>query len=110
LQIPDTISSKGTGFNHSSTETKHHTYCHIKSKEVQAIENEEDEDERRTHFCNWFLQAVHDRLLEPKLTLFTEEGWFHLSRYINSQNNRYWSSINKRQTSEVPLLDQKIGV
>jgi hypothetical protein len=30
--------------------------------------------------------------------------------YINAQNNRYWSSINLRQTSEVPLHIQKIAV
>jgi hypothetical protein len=65
---------------------------------------------RRTHFCNWFLQAVHDGVLDPKLTFFTNEAWFHLSEYINAQNNRYWSSINPKQTSEVPLHDQKIGV
>jgi hypothetical protein len=29
---------------------------------------------------------------------------------INAQNNRYWSSIIQRQTFEVPLHDQKIGV
>jgi hypothetical protein len=56
------------------------------------------------------LQAVHDGILDPKLTFFTDEAWFHLSGYINVQNNRYWSSINPRQTFEVPLHDQKIGV
>jgi hypothetical protein len=29
---------------------------------------------------------------------------------LNAQNNRYWCSINPRQTFEVPLHDQKIGV
>jgi hypothetical protein len=62
------------------------------------------------HFCNWFLQAVHDGVLDPKLTFFTDEAWFHLSGYINAQNNRYWSSINLKQTFEVPLHDQKISV
>jgi hypothetical protein len=37
-----------------------------------------------------FLQSVRD----PELTFFTDETWFHLSDYINAQNNRYWSSIN----------------
>jgi hypothetical protein len=60
---------------------------------------------RRTLFCDWFLQAVHDGVLDPKLTFFTDQAWFHLSGYINAQNNRYWSSINPRQT-----FDQKIGV
>jgi hypothetical protein len=53
------------------------------------------------HFCNWFLQAVHDGVLDPKLTFFTHEAWFHLNGYINAQNNMYWSSINPKQTFEV---------
>jgi hypothetical protein len=79
-----------------------------KITQVRAIE--ECDYGRRTHFCNWFLQAVHDGVLHPKLTFFTDEAWFHLSGHINAQNNRYWSSINPKQTFEVPLHDQKIGV
>jgi hypothetical protein len=56
------------------------------------------------------LQAVHNGVLDPKLSFFTVEAWFHLSGYINAQNNRYWSSINSKQTFEVSLHDQKIGV
>jgi hypothetical protein len=79
-----------------------------KITQVQVIE--EGDYGRRAHFCNWFLQAVHDAVLDPKLRFFTDEAWFHLSVYINDQNNRYWSSIHPRQTFEVPLHDQKIGV
>jgi hypothetical protein len=56
------------------------------------------------------LQAVHDGVLDPKLTFFTDEAWFHLSGYINAQNNRYWSNINPSQTFEVPFHDQNIDV
>jgi hypothetical protein len=32
----------------------------------------------RIHFCNWFLQNVHDGVKDPQL-LFTSDGtWFHL--------------------------------
>jgi hypothetical protein len=37
-------------------------------------------------FCNWFLQAVHDGVLDPEFTFFTDEAWLHLSGYINAQN------------------------
>jgi hypothetical protein len=87
---------------------KTYIYGRIKVTQVQVIE--EGDYGRRTHFCNWFLQAVHDGVLDPKLTFFTDEAWFHLSGYINAQNIRYWSNINPRQTFEVPLHDQKIGV
>jgi hypothetical protein len=58
-----------------------------KITQVQVIE--EGDYRKRTHFCNWFLQAVHDGVLDPKLTFFADEAWFHLSGYINAQNNRY---------------------
>jgi Asp-tRNA(Asn)/Glu-tRNA(Gln) amidotransferase B subunit len=77
---------------------------------TQVQVTEEGNYRRRAHCCNWFLQALHDGVLDPKLTFFTDEAWFHLSGYINAQNNRYWSSINLKQMFEVPLHDQKIGV
>jgi hypothetical protein len=77
-----------------------------KIAQVQVIE--EGDYGRRTHFCNWFLQAVHDGVLDPKLTFFTDEAWFHLSGYINAQNNRYWSSINPRQTFEVLFMIRRL--
>jgi hypothetical protein len=49
-------------------------------------------------------------VLDPKLTSFTDEASLHLSGHISAQNNRQWSNINPRQTSEVPLYDQKICV
>jgi hypothetical protein len=66
--------------------------------------------EKRTNFCNWYLQAVATwRCSGPKLTS-TDKAWFHLTGCISRQNNSYWSSINPRQTFEVALHDQKIGV
>jgi hypothetical protein len=89
-------------------ETKNLHLRPYKITQVQVIE--ECDYGRRTHFCNWFLQAVHDGVLDPKLTFFTDEAWFHLSGYINAQNNRYWSIINLKQMFEVLLHDQKIDV
>jgi hypothetical protein len=40
----------------------------------------------------------------------TDEAWFHLSGYVNSQNSRYWATENPNELHEQPLHDQKIGV
>jgi hypothetical protein len=48
--------------------------------------------EKRVMFSNWFINHVHERLIDPKMTFFTDEAEFNLSGYVNSQNNRYWSS------------------
>jgi hypothetical protein len=31
---------------------------------------------RRVRFCNWFINCVHDGLLDPKLTFFIDEANF----------------------------------
>jgi hypothetical protein len=43
----------------------------------------------RVHFCSWFLQSVVEGEIDPQLTFFLDEAWFHLQRYINTQNNRF---------------------
>jgi hypothetical protein len=57
------------------------------------------------HFCNWFLPRVPDGVLDPKFTSLTSETWFLLTRFISTRN-----SINQKQSFEVPLHDQDIGV
>jgi hypothetical protein len=65
---------------------------------------------RRTHFCNWFLRAVHDGVLDPKHKCFSDEALFCLNVCINTQKNMFSSSINSRQTFELPLHNQKFGM
>lgn len=42
--------------------------------------------------------------------LFSDEAWFTLNRFINSQNNHMWSTKNPDATIEAPLHPQKVGV
>ena len=44
------------------------------------------------------------------LIYYSDEAWFHLSGFINSQNCRIWSSDNPLIFNETPLHAQKIGV
>jgi hypothetical protein len=64
----------------------------------------------RVHFCSWFLQSVVEGEIETQLTLFSNEAWFHLQRYIYTQNNHYWSSQNPHLTHKVLLQPMKVGV
>jgi hypothetical protein len=41
---------------------------------------------------------------------FTDEVWFHLSGYVNTQNTRLWLLENPHAVHEKPLHDQKLGV
>jgi hypothetical protein len=63
---------------------------HLRSYKITQVQVIEEGDYgRRTYFLKWFLQTVHDGVLDPKLTFFTDEAWLRLSGYINAQNNRY---------------------
>jgi len=42
--------------------------------------------------------------------IFTDEAWFHLSGYVNSQNTRIWAAENPHTVHEGPLHSQNIGV
>jgi hypothetical protein len=64
----------------------------------------------KDHFCSWFLESVVEGEIDPQLTFFSDEAWFHLQGYINTNNNPYWSSQNPHLTHEVPRYPVKIGV
>jgi len=50
---------------------------------------------------NWDLRGLHAAETEPTLVLFRDRGWFHLTGYVNAQNNRY----RPAQKSQVNLLN-----
>jgi hypothetical protein len=66
--------------------------------------------EEGVRFCNWFINHLHDRLIDTKLTFFTDEANFNLSGYVNSKNNRYWGSEYPHVVIQLPLYDQKMGI
>jgi hypothetical protein len=37
----------------------------------------------RVHFCNWFLQSVIEVEINPQLTSFSDEAWFHVQEIHN---------------------------
>lgn len=65
---------------------------------------------RRIEYCQWFNENLRndDNILD--LTFFSDEAWFHLSGYINSQNYRTWATENPHTFVETALHPQKIGV
>jgi hypothetical protein len=42
--------------------------------------------------------------------MYSDVAWFTLCGYINSHNNRHWSTENPHLAHEVPLHDLKVGV
>jgi hypothetical protein len=44
-------------------------------------------------FAAGSLQSVVEGEIDPQLTFFSDEAWFHLQGYIHTQNNRYWTEL-----------------
>lgn len=64
---------------------------------------------KRVTFCNWFNQNLNkDDVLDK--TFFSDEAWFHLSGYVNSQNYRTWATENPNQFVETNLHPIKVGI
>jgi len=64
----------------------------------------------RQRFCQVFIDTFHNNDEALEKVLFTDESWFHVSGYVNSQNMRMWSTENPHFFIETPLHSQKIGV
>jgi hypothetical protein len=67
--------------------------------------------EKRICYCEWFTNFIQMKTVDIlDVTSFTDEAWFHLSGYVNTQNTRLWSFENPYAVHEKPLHDQKLGV
>jgi len=66
---------------------------------------------KRVAYCKWFLDFLDlegEDILD--VTFFTDEAYFHVSGYINSQNSRVWCEHNPHAFHDSPLHYEKIGV
>lgn len=82
---------------------------HLYPYRLQSVQQLHEPDyPQRVEYCQWFLNTLDYNLLEK--TFFTDEAWFHLNGYVNSQNMRLWSSEKPNFIEETPLHPQKLGV
>lgn len=63
----------------------------------------------RVQYCEWFNENLNDDNV-LNITFMSDEAWFHLSGYVNSQNYRTWGTENPHEFVETSLHPQKIGV
>jgi hypothetical protein len=62
-------------------------------------------------YCEWFqdfVTANEEHILD--VTFFSDEVWYPLSVYMNSQNSHVWLVVNPHAFQETPLHDKKVGV
>jgi len=73
-------------------------------------ELKEPDQVKRVAYCRWFQTHLKENPGILDYTWFSDEAWFHLSGYVNSQNSRIWASENPNAIHEEPLHSEKIGV
>ncbi len=65
---------------------------------------------RRLQFCAWLLRYTRASRTVLNYVYFSDEAWFNLDGFVNSQNYRVWSSDNPHVFRTTTLHPQKIGV
>ena len=101
-----------TGLSYGAVQRTMRSTLHLKPYKISCVNELQEADyEKRVAYCIWFADFIRkegDDILD--ITFFSDEAWFHLGGYVNSQNNRYWSTGNPHHMHESPLHQQKIGV
>jgi hypothetical protein len=99
------------GLAHSTVRVALKSHLGLKPYKVTVVHQLLPADsEARLHFCEWLSEnAINDSQFLPKV-FFTDEAWFHLNGYVNSQNSRTWSASNPHVIHELPLHPLKVGV
>lgn len=84
---------------------------HLFPYKISVIQELKSHDcEQRMIFCDWLIAVNEDDPSFLNTCFWSDEAWFHLSGYMNSQNSRWWSSENPHQFTETSLHPQKVGV
>jgi hypothetical protein len=52
-------------------------------------ELQEIDKEKRMLYCRWFQQFIRNSVDISENVFLSDEAWFHLSGYVNSQNSRF---------------------
>jgi hypothetical protein len=85
-----------------------HEKTRLRFTVVQELE-QQDYDKRMT-YCRWFQTFIDENPGILDYTWFSDEAWFHLSGYVNSQNTSLWGSENPHALLEEPFHSQKVSV
>jgi hypothetical protein len=88
-------------------------HLHLHPYRISSVHELKERDSvKGVEYCRRFgdvITANRDDILEVAF-FFTDEAWFHLSGYVNSQNSRVWSATKPHEIQDTPLYDEEIGV
>lgn len=103
--------SQETGISRQSCMRILHQDLQMRPYKVSVVHELKSADApQRFEFCNWLFNEIVMNGLDLDFFFMSDEAWFHLNGYVNSQNNRFWASENPYHFHQTPLHDQKVGV
>jgi hypothetical protein len=97
--------SHSTAYRAVRHELKMHPY-----KTTQVHQLKPADHQARVNFCEWLSELLQHDDNFMDYCFFSDEAWFHLNGYVNSQNCRFWCAENPHLIEESPLHSQKLGV
>jgi hypothetical protein len=77
--------------------------CMLTGLELSRNLNSQQDYDKRMTYCCWFQTFIDENPGILDYTWFSNEAWFHLSGYVNSQNTRLWGTENPHAMFEEPL-------
>lgn len=99
-----------SGLSYGSTQKALKKVLHFHPYKVQVVQELKEPDSGlRLQYCHWFNQNLNDNDILD-ISFFSDEAWFHLSGYVNSQNYRTWGAENPHVFMETTLHPIKVGV
>jgi hypothetical protein len=105
------VGTRGRNRACNSTQSGPKQLKHFPYKVTAVLELKLADHEKRIRYCEWFTNFNQMETVDILVvTFFTNEAWFHLSGYVNTQNTRLWTSENPHAVHETPFHDQNIGV
>jgi hypothetical protein len=78
--------------------------------EFKSVINLKKLIKRKMRYYRWIRQFVRNGVDILQNVFFSDEAWFHLSGYLNSQNSRFWSSEIPTCFMKCQYIPRKLAV
>jgi len=63
---------------------------HLHPVKTIEVQNSQDTDHKAAlHFVDWYIHDKHAGEIDLALVQTSNEAWFHISKHVNSMNNKF---------------------
>lgn len=88
-----------------------HEDIHLKAYKIQITQQIKPADfELRRKFCKWAIEIMHENETFFQKVIFSDEAYFELGGFVNTQNCRIWANENPREILPKQFHPPKVNV